>query len=130
MYRRANLTGVNPLVYYLGGEPADDPCVRATKGWPGTCTHAKTRVYLVLRSFLMGIYDLVISSYFDSRRLSFFTVGLLDRAPAPSRTCGFLYTARGLTVTLLNPRCVRRGIVSFASHFYPFPDGCGLSASR
>lgn len=79
MYRRANLTGVNPLVYYLEGEHGGR-YTRVEEGWSGPArTHQ--RVYLLLLSFSMGIYDLVISSYFDSRRLSFFTLGLLDRPP-------------------------------------------------
>lgn len=84
MYRRANVTGVNPLVHYLEGERGTLGGVRVCRRVVRTCAHVHGvggSVYLVLLSFLMGIYDLVISSYFDSRRLSFFTVGLLDRAP-------------------------------------------------
>lgn len=78
MYRRANLTGVNPLVYYL----EEEGCAWDVEGKGmvrGCLSSARTKamsvqrtdegVYLVLLLilllFLMGIYDLVISSYFD-----------------------------------------------------------------
>jgi len=86
MYRRANLTGVNPLVYYLvGANRTLDAyvCVYIPKGLQ-TAVSTWEDARLPCRPFRFDgdIWALVISSCFDSRRLSSFTAGLVDRSPA------------------------------------------------
>lgn len=69
MYRRANLTGVNPLVHYLVGANRTlgehaCACVRVRvcrENFKRPYARGKTRVYLVALSGLMGIHGLSLS---------------------------------------------------------------------
>lgn len=74
MYRRGNLTGVNPLVYYLVGANrtlGERVCVYihilvnvahvCRENFKRLYARGKTRVYLVALTGLMGIYGLSLS---------------------------------------------------------------------
>lgn len=91
MYRRANLTGVNPLVYYLvGANRTLDVhicvCVYMPKGLQmAVSTWEDARLPCRPFRFDGDIWALVISSCFDSRRLSSFTAGLVNRTSTAVR---------------------------------------------